>query len=124
MTLIEKSQAQVPKKPISDTSPSAKEKFKKNGMVGDVTTAAGQAREKDVTLFVPFTYLSTFFRSLEMPLINCEIELQLTWSKTCLVGYTHNNNDATLVAGAAATGTEPTILRYHFKLQILKHIFL
>ena len=83
-------------------SPSAKDKFKKNGQMGPVTTVAGQTREKDVTLFVPFTYLSTFFRSLEMPLINCEIELQLTWSKTCLVGYTDENIDATLIANAAA----------------------
>ena len=29
---------------------------------------------------VPLKYLSSFWRSLEMPLINCEINLILTWS--------------------------------------------
>ena len=30
-------------------------------------------------------YLSNFFRSLEMPLINCKIKLNLTWKKECLL---------------------------------------
>ena len=30
---------------------------------------------------VPLKYLSNFWRTLEMPLINCEINLILTWSK-------------------------------------------
>ena len=32
----------------------------------------------------PFKCLSNFWRSLGFPLINCEIELDLTWSKNCL----------------------------------------
>ena len=34
---------------------------------------------------VPLTYLSTFWRTLEMPLINCEVSLMLTWSSTCVI---------------------------------------
>ena len=34
---------------------------------------------------VPLKYLSNFWRTLEMPLINCEINLILTWSSTCLI---------------------------------------
>ena len=34
---------------------------------------------------VPLIYLSNFFRSLEMPLINCEIKLNLTWKKECVL---------------------------------------
>ena len=30
---------------------------------------------------VPLKYLINFWRSLDLPLINCEIELDLTWSK-------------------------------------------
>ena len=30
---------------------------------------------------VPLKYLSNFWRSLDLPLINCEIELNLSWSK-------------------------------------------
>ena len=40
---------------------------------------------------VPLKYLSSFWRTVEMPLINCEISLQLKWFKNCF-----------LVAGAAA----------------------
>ena len=31
---------------------------------------------KDVEIMVPLKYLSNFWRTLEMPLINCEISLQ------------------------------------------------
>ena len=35
--------------------------------------------EKVVQIMVPLKYLSNFWRTLEMPLINCEISLVLTW---------------------------------------------
>ena len=35
----------------------------------------------NVKIVVPLKYLSKFFRSLEMPLINCKIKLNLTWKK-------------------------------------------
>ena len=34
---------------------------------------------------VPLKYLSSFWRTLEMPLINCEVNLILTWSSTCVI---------------------------------------
>ena len=41
--------------------------------------------EKDVEIMVPLKYLSNFWRTLELPLINCEVNLILTWSSTCLI---------------------------------------
>ena len=41
--------------------------------------------EKDVEIMVPLKYLSTFWRTFEMPLINCEVNLILTWSSTCVI---------------------------------------
>ena len=41
--------------------------------------------EKDVEIMVPFKYFSNFWRTLEMPLINCEVNLILTWSSTCVI---------------------------------------
>ena len=41
--------------------------------------------EKDVEIMVPLKCLSNFWRTLEMPLINCEINLILTWSSTCVI---------------------------------------
>ena len=34
---------------------------------------------------VPLKYLSNFWRTLEMPLINCKVNLILTWSSTCVI---------------------------------------
>ena len=42
----------------------------------------------DVEIVVPLKYLSNFWRTLEMPLINCEVELILTWSADCVIIYT------------------------------------
>ena len=39
----------------------------------------------DVEIIVPLKYLSNFWRTLEMPLINCEVNLILTWSSTCVI---------------------------------------
>ena len=42
----------------------------------------------NVEIMVPLKYLSNFLRTLEMPLINCEVEIILTWSAGCLIIYT------------------------------------
>ena len=40
---------------------------------------------KDVDIIVPLKYLSNFSRTLEMLLINCEVNLISTWSSTCII---------------------------------------
>ena len=40
---------------------------------------------KNVKIAIPIKYLSNFQRSLEMPLINCKIHLELNWTKNCLM---------------------------------------
>ena len=47
---------------------------------------------------VPLKYLSNFWRTLEMPLINCEVNLILTWSSTCVLIATGNANQAATFA--------------------------
>ena len=42
---------------------------------------------------VPLKYLSNFWRTLEMPLINCEVNLILTWSSACVI--TNSNGAGT-----------------------------
>ena len=39
----------------------------------------------NVKLVVPLKYVSSFFRSLEMPLVNCKIDLELIWRKDCII---------------------------------------
>ena len=43
----------------------------------------------------PLKYLSNFWRTLEMPLINCEINLILAWSRKCMLS---NDTKATIFA--------------------------
>ena len=40
---------------------------------------------KDVEISEPLKHLSNFWRTLEMPLIDCEVNLILTWSKDCVM---------------------------------------
>ena len=46
----------------------------------------------DVEIMVPLKYLSNFWRTLEMPLINYEVELILTWTENCVVISTNVAN--------------------------------
>ena len=58
------------------------------------TKITGQTNDNgiiDVEIMVPLKYLSIFWRTLEMPLINCEIELILTWLRNCVIISTDIN---------------------------------
>ena len=44
-----------------------------------------------VEVTIPLKYLSNFWRSLDWPLINCEIELDLSWTKDCALIEKNNN---------------------------------
>ena len=46
----------------------------------------------NVEIMVPLKYLSDFWRTLEMPLINCEVELILNWSANCVIIYINVHN--------------------------------
>ena len=45
----------------------------------------------NVEVTVPLKYLSNFVRSFDLPLINCKIELALSWIKVCVLIQHHNN---------------------------------
>ena len=60
-------------------SESFKYKVKKTGKTPD------DGNIKAVEIIVPLKYLSNFLRTLEMPLINYEVNLELTWSRDCVI---------------------------------------
>ena len=41
--------------------------------------------DSGVRLVAPLKYISSFFTSLEMPLVNCKVDLELTWHKDCVI---------------------------------------
>ena len=50
-----------------------------------MTAQTGDYRTKNVETMVSVKYLSNFWRALEMPLINCKVNLILTRSKRCII---------------------------------------
>ena len=68
---------------IADLTADNSSSFKyKISLLGNPLVADNIAR-RSVKIVVPLKYLSNFFRSLEMHLINCKIKLNLTWKKEC-----------------------------------------
>ena len=67
---------------------------------------------RNLKIVVPLKYLSNFFRSLEMSLINCEIKLNLSWKKVCVLS---TDNDA---AAAAANNNNPVFIINDTKLYV------
>ena len=57
--------------------------YKANFMENGVTH--NNLTKNDVKIVVPLKYLSNFWRSLNIPLINCAIELILTWFNNCVL---------------------------------------
>ena len=60
-----------------------------------------QILNKNLEIAVPLKYLSNFWRSLDMPLINCEVSLTLTWSENCVL------TDITTQRAKPAQGDNP-----------------
>ena len=61
----------------------------------------GQIRDdgtKNVEIVVPLAYLSVFWQTLEMLLINCEINLILTWSPNCDIVASNVGNQNAIFA--------------------------
>ena len=47
---------------------------------------------KNAAVAVPLKYLSKFWRLLEMPLINCNVEWKFIWTKHCVLAVAVNDN--------------------------------
>ena len=65
-----------------DNAPSFKHKA---SLIGNTEANGTKNRVK---IAIPLKYLSNFWRTLEMPLINCKVELSLKWYERCLLTAT------------------------------------
>ena len=62
----------------------------KSSFLKEKIITGGQTRVlKGVKEAVPLKYFSNFWRSLEMPLINCKIHLELSLQKDCVLSKTN-----------------------------------
>ena len=59
------------------------ESFEPKTKITGKTFAAGN--EKHLEIMVPLKHLSNFWRTLEIPLINCDVNFILTWSSNCVI---------------------------------------
>ena len=59
-----------------------------------ITGQTGNGGTKDVEIMVPLKHLSNFWRTLEMTLINCEVNIILIWSSNCVLIATAIQNQA------------------------------
>ena len=76
---------------IDDLTVNNSSSFKyKISLLGDENVVGGIVG-LNVKVVVSLKYLSNFFRSLEMPLINCKIKLNLTWKKECVLSADAGN---------------------------------
>ena len=69
----------------ADNSSSFKYKIKLLGNIPQPDADGAGVGRLNVKVVVPLKHLSNFFRSLEMPFINCKIKLNLTWKKECVL---------------------------------------
>ena len=46
---------------------------------------ANNSGKKNVELAIPLKYLGNFWRALDIPLISCEVCLELKWNKNCVI---------------------------------------
>ena len=93
-----------PRNPLSSNSESFKYKTSITGK-----TPRNNDSLTNVKVVIPLKYLSNFWKSLDISLINCETELILTWTKNCVladmtVRDAGNNNDPPAIV--APTGLE------------------
>ena len=90
-----------PSNPLSSNSESFKNKTSITGNtynlgVGDAGYDANKVGKNETEVVIPLKHLSNFWKTLSIPLINCEIEIVLTWSKNCvLADMTAANNPPT-----------------------------
>ena len=82
---------------IDNNSPSFKYKA---DLIGN-TEANGT--KIGVEIAVPLKYLSNLWRSLEVPLINCKIELSLKWIENCVLTSVATGADANATGADSAT---------------------
>ena len=61
-----------------------------------LTGQTGNNGSKNVEIMVPLKYLSNFWRTLEMPLINCEITFDLNWSEKYIMVATNIANQGAI----------------------------
>ena len=102
-----------PSDPLSSNSESFRYKTSITGNTyntgdGEAGYDADKVRKNETEIVVPLKHLSNFWRTLNIALINCEIELILTWSKNCaLADMTVRAAGGSIAGGSLLFNNDP-----------------
>ena len=70
---------------LMNNSVSYEYKARSTNRFPNVVDGVGALILRDVKIIVPLKHLGNFWRELNMPLVNCEVDLKLKWHKNCVV---------------------------------------
>ena len=56
-----------------------------NARINNPNYVANNSGKKSIELAIPLKYLGNFWRALNIPLISCEMSLELKWNKNCVI---------------------------------------
>ena len=81
----------------------------KSTLVGKTTAAIGIL--ENATIAAPLKCLSSYCKSLEMPLINCQVDLKVKWTKKCVlaVAGANANSDSGIIFTIKDTNYVPVV---------------
>ena len=77
---------------------------------------ANSSGKKSIELAIPLKYLGNFWRALNIPLISCEVSLELKWNKNCVI--TSIQGEINLDGGNTEASTGATLAIKDCKLYI------
>ena len=85
-------------------------KYKSN-LIGNTDADGANRKKESVKIVLQLKYLSNFWRSLEIPLINCKVELSLRLCENCILSNVAGNStfkitDAKLYVPVVTLSTE------------------
>ena len=79
---------------------------------------ANKVGKQDVQLAIPLKYLGNFWRALKIPLISCEVSLELKWNKNCIVTSLEEIQVAAGLPAVNGTSTGATLAINDCKLYV------
>ena len=62
-------------------------------LLGNTEAEVANGNFRNATVAVPVKYLSYFWISFEIPLINCNVKLKIKWTKCCVLSLAANENN-------------------------------
>ena len=77
----------------------------KSSLIGNVADDGADGKKEKGKIAVPLKYLINFWKSLEMSLIICKVELPLTWIENCVLSGAENIKNAWVVANAGTVAS-------------------